>query len=303
MCPERGTRPYCDTLDVSQTHPLPEITRLRTADGVVLTGRHDPVRPDPADPETGQDRQARVDGRSGEAVPTDDGLAFVVVHGFTGSWRRPDLRAVVERLRRHGGVVSFDLRGHGTSTGLATVGASEHPDVSAAVAWARALGYRRVVTVGFSLGSLLVVRQAALDRGVDAVVAVSGPSRWNYRGTPPMRRLHLGMGTRLGRAVLARRFGTRVAAGGWDPLPLPPDATVALVAPTPLLLVHGDADPYFPVEHALWLAEGAGPAATLWIEPGMGHAEAASSPELLDRMARWARAVAAERVPSARMRA
>lgn len=106
-----------------------------------------------------------------------------------------------------------------------------------------------------------------------------------------MRWVHRGLGTALGRLVLARWFGTRVTSSGWDPVPLPPDAVAAAIAPAPLLVVHGDADHYFPVEHAHWLTQAAGPTATLWIEPGMGHAEAGAAPDLVARIATWADAV------------
>lgn len=240
---------------------------LVTSDGVRISARHDAPR---------------------EAEAAGPGLAFVVAHGFTLHHRREHVRAIVAVLRGHGGVVSFDFRGHGSSGGLSTVGDLETADLDVAVARARELGYRRVVTVGWSMGASVAVRHAALHGGVDAVVAVSGPSRWHYRGTPPMRLLHRGVETRLGRVVLARAFGTRVAADGWEPPPAPPDAVAGRIAPVPLLVVHGDADRYFPVEHARWLVRAAGPTATLWEEPGFGHAETAAGPELVARIARWA---------------
>jgi pimeloyl-ACP methyl ester carboxylesterase len=252
---------------------------LLAADGVRVSARHDPRA-----------------GAAGGAGGARD-LAFVLAHGFTGSSRGPVVRGMATVLARSGGVVSFDFRGHGASGGLSTVGDLEVLDLEAAVGWARLLGYRRVVPVGWSMGAGVAVRHAALYRGVDAVVAVSSPSRWQYRGTAPMRLLHLGVETAPGRAVLALGYGTRIAARGWDPWPAPPDALVARVAPTRLLVVHGDSDPYFPLEHARWLAQAAGPTAELWVEPGMGHAEAAATPELVRRIARWADAAAA----SARM--
>jgi pimeloyl-ACP methyl ester carboxylesterase len=230
-------------------------------------------------------------------VPAVGDLGFVVAHGFTVHAGRPDVRRVVSALRGYGGVVTFDFRGHGTSGGLSTVGDREVLDLAAAVDWARRLGYRRVVTVGWSMGASVAVRHAALRRGVDAVVAVSGPSRWHFRGTAAMRLLHVGVETRLGRVVLARGFGTRVARSGWDPVPEPPDAVARRIAPVPLLVVHGDRDRYFPIEHARWLALAAGPTARLWEVPGFGHAEAGVGPQLLGRIARWAEAASA----SARM--
>jgi pimeloyl-ACP methyl ester carboxylesterase len=161
-------------------------------------------------------------------------------------------------------------------------------DVDAAVAWARSLGYSRVVTLGWSMGAAVVIRHAALYPGVDAVVAASGPSRWHYQGSRPMRTVHRAIRTRLGRWVLATRFDTRVGTSRWDPPPEPPDAVAGRIAPIPLLVVHGDADHYFPVEHARWLALAAGPTGELWIEPGFTHAERGAGPELVARIADWA---------------
>lgn len=58
-----------------------------------------------------------------------------------------------------------------------------------------------------------------------------------------------------------------------------------LIAPAPLLVVHGDRDPYFPLDHPRMLAA-AGPC-ELWLEPGMGHAENAADDALLGRLADW----------------
>ncbi len=230
-------------------------------------------------------------------------LAFVVAHGFTGSWRRPASRAITATLSGSAGVVSFDFRGHGRSGGRSTVGDREVFDLQAAVGWARLLGYRRLVAVGWSMGAAVVIRHAALLGGLDAVVSVSGPSRWHYTGTPPMRRVHRGIVTRTGRAVAALAYRTRVAPFGWDPVPEPPDALAGRVSPTPLLVVHGDADPYFPLEHARWLVAAARPPVELWVEPGFGHAEVAAGSELVARIAAWGlRAAAAPPGASARIR-
>jgi fermentation-respiration switch protein FrsA (DUF1100 family) len=71
------------------------------------------------------------------------------------------------------------------------------------------------------------------------------------------------------------------------------------IAPVPLLVVHGDADHYFPVEHAEQLFAAAQEPKELWLEPGFGHAENAASPDLLRRIAGWIRqAVTAPAPPS-----
>jgi fermentation-respiration switch protein FrsA (DUF1100 family) len=236
---------------------------LRAADGTPIEAHHDP-----------------------SLVDTD--LAVVVAHGFTGSWRRPSVRRIASVFADAGiGVVSLDFRGHGASGGASTVGDAEVLDVEAAIGWARELGYTRVSTVGFSMGASVVVRHAGLHSGVRAVVAVSGPSRWYYRGTPAMRRVHWVIERPLGRLVSRVALRTRISPHGWTIVPEPPNVLAARIAPTPLLVVHGDADHYFPVEHGEALYAAAAEPKELWIEPGFGHAENAATPELLARIAAW----------------
>src|SRR5204862_3631656 len=112
------------------------------ADGVRISARHDPPRA----------RRHDLEAGNAAAVSPARDLALVVAHGFTGSWRRRDVRAMVGVLTEVAGVVSFDFRGHGASGGLSTVGDREVLDLDAAVHWARVLGYRRVVPVGWSMG-------------------------------------------------------------------------------------------------------------------------------------------------------
>jgi pimeloyl-ACP methyl ester carboxylesterase len=72
-------------------------------------------------------------------------------------------------------------------------------------------------------------------------------------------------------------------------VPLSPTEAVALIAPAPVLIVHGDRDPYFPLDHPRMLAAAGEPdAVELWVERGMGHAEHATDEALLTRIADWA---------------
>ena len=155
-------------------------------------------------------------------LPGDRELAIVMAHGFTLSWSRPFVWSVAKRLNRSAGVVTFDFRGHGRSGGLSTMGDREIHDLDVAVAYAQELGYRRVAAVGFSMGASVVVRYAGLVGGLDAAVSVSGPGRWYYRGTKPMRRVHWAVERRAGRLVTRTWLKTRVSPFGWDPVPVPP---------------------------------------------------------------------------------
>jgi pimeloyl-ACP methyl ester carboxylesterase len=175
-------------------------------------------------------------------------------------------------------------------------------DAAAAVTWARELGYPRVVSVGFSLGGAVVLREAGLAATddlpggatggrVDAVVAVSAPAFWYYKGTRITRVVHRLVETSWGRTLMRLR-GTRVIEESWqEPYPAAPYEAAARID-VPLLIVHGDVDRYFPVEHARAIqlsAEGAGVATQTWIVEGLGHAETAMTPELVDRIGAWAR--------------
>ncbi|MGH8774995.1 MAG: alpha/beta hydrolase [Jiangellaceae bacterium] len=224
-----------------------------------------------------------------EHRPASDGardLAIVVVHGFTMHWRHPRLLRIAPWLRDPAGLVLLDLRGHGGSGGVSTLGWHEVMDVETAVGWARSLGYARVATLGFSLGSAVVLRHAALYGGVDAVAAVSGPGQWYYRGTPRMRTMHRLVLGRSGRTAIRLARGTRITGEAWtEPYPLDPAAAAAEID-VPLLVVHGALDDYFPTEHAARVAA-AGGRSTLWLEPGFGHAEGAVNEPLARRISDW----------------
>lgn len=256
---------------MEQNAAVIEYRTLTTSDGVAIHALHEPW-----------------------PGPRRD-LCFVVVHGFTGNSGQEKVRKVIDRLRAFGGIIALDLRGHGKSGGQTTVGDDEIHDVHAAVAWARELGYERVVLVGFSLGGAVVLRAGALAPAgctVDGVVSVSAPAFWYYRGTRVMRGLHWLVETRPGR-VLLRARGTRVSGRGWpEPLPVAPYEAAGRLPSIPLLVVHGDVDRYFPMEHprAIYAsASEAGVPAELWEIPGLGHAESAITTELLDRIGAWAR--------------
>lgn len=235
-----------------------ETATLRTVDGVRLAASH---------------------------LPHPGPLAVVTAHGFSGTHRKPDQARIARALNEHAGVVAFDFRGHGASAGVSTLGELEVLDVDAAVKWARHLGYERVVTCGWSMGGSAVIRHAALLGGVDAVVSVSGTSRWRVRDTKPMRRLHWIVERRTGRAVGRALLKTRLATH-WVDEPESPVEVVGRIAPTPLLVVHGDRDAYFSVEHPEALYAAANDPKEYWLVPGFAHAESGATPELLDRLGR-----------------
>jgi pimeloyl-ACP methyl ester carboxylesterase len=237
---------------------------LWTADGVRLFAQHWQVGDEPAD------------------------TAVVVAHGFTGSSRNPHVVRICEGLVLGGlDLLALDLRGHGRSGGRSTAGGDEIHDVAAGVAWLRDRGYRIVVTAGWSMGGTSVLRHAGLGGDADAVVSVSAPGTWFERGTRAMRIVHWMFEKRLGRMTALALRRTRIAAGAWvEELPEQPADVVGAISPRPLLIVHGEVDHYFPLTHVEAIAAAA-PTAEVWIEPMMGHAETATTAELIDRIVAW----------------
>jgi pimeloyl-ACP methyl ester carboxylesterase len=250
--------------------PVVTTTTLVTQDGVPVDTVHLPA---PCD-----------DAANGT---TDPGLVIVLAHGFTQSWQNHMVWPIAKRFNACAGVVTFDFRGHGRSGGMSTLGDKEIYDLDVAVRFARELGYERVATVGFSMGGSVVLRQAGLLGGADAVVSVSSPGHWYYRGTRPMRRVHFAAERRLGRAFARQFLKTRIAATGWNPMPLPPADAAGRISPVPVLIVHGDSDPYFPQEHGRELYNGAREPKEIWELPGFGHAERAMDDAVSDRIAAW----------------
>ncbi len=260
--------------------PIPTVRTLPTNDGVPIEAVYLPPR---------------------SADPDYADLAFVVAHGFTGSWQRPSVWRIANRFAGSGGTVCFDFRGHGRSGGTSTLGDRETRDLAVAVAWARELGFKRIAAVGFSMGASVVLRHAGLAgeaAGLDAVVSVSGPGRWYYRGTTPMRRVHWAVEYPVGRLITRVALHTRVNHARWNPVPVSPAEAAAMIAPVPLLVVHGDRDTYFPVDHAHQIYEAAGDPKELWILKGSGHAESATSNRLVDRIGRWVMTVTAPVQPA-----
>ncbi|MHA3702807.1 alpha/beta hydrolase [Jatrophihabitans sp. YIM 134969] len=261
-----------------------------TEDGVRLAGRA-------WEPGFVKDVNEFADGDHAEVTP--DAPTYVVGHGFTGSTSAGRVLDICERLAGRGArVVAFDFRGHGDSGGGSTLGDVETRDLAAAVAYARARWDGPVVAAGWSMGGSVVLRHAGLGGDADAVVSVSSPGIWYERHTRAMRIVHWAAETHRGWALCRLLTGTRLTSG-WERLPESPVEVAAAIAPRPLLVVHGDADTYFPVRHGEALAAAA-PHATFWLEPGMGHAETATTPELVDRIDVWVRAALAGRPPYGR---
>lgn len=205
-------------------------------------------------------------------------IGLVLCHGFLGSWRRPQNVRLARRLADRHAVFLFDFRGHGGSKGQSTLGDREALDVHAVVGLARARGFRRVVTVGASMGAISVLREAERFGDVDGVVSISSPGRWTGHGRLA-RAAGVLVSTAPGRALARRVLRTDVfPEWTWS---VPPVELVDGIG-APILLVHGTEDRFVPKAQAQLLYARAREPKRLLVLDGFGHAEVGYSSRFAD---------------------
>jgi len=237
----------------------------------------------------------RYAGEEGLRLVTEDGVALagarltgpadalgtvVLVHGFSQSSRTPRIHAFAHLLARRMHVIVPDLRGHGASGGLSSLGPKEPLDVKAAV---EAAGPDLpVVTVGISLGGAAVLLHAGTYGGVAAAVSISGPAWWGAWDTPATKRIERYAMSAAGRRFLATFLRTRIAQV-CDGVPHA-EEQVGAIAPAFTLVVADPADHYFAEEHPQTLYRWANDPKDLWLLPGTGHGTDLLSPAFAERL-------------------
>jgi pimeloyl-ACP methyl ester carboxylesterase len=200
--------------------------------------------------------------------------AVVLVHGLGDSLEsQADSGALLHR-RGHT-VLLLDLRAHGGSEGrYTTLGGKERSDVRAGLAELRRLGHGRVgfVLFGVSMGAVAVLRAAAADPDVRAVVAEAPYD--DYRSTMAHHaRLYYGLPAWL--PLLPATIAVAEWRAGFDADDVSAIAAARQTRAALLLIVDGD-DPRMAVVRRVFDAH-AGPKA-LWTAPGAPHAGAGNAP-------------------------
>jgi pimeloyl-ACP methyl ester carboxylesterase len=250
-----------------------EVIRFRSRDGLRLGGRWLPAE----------------SGDEGDWTP-DPHEAILLLHGYTGSVA-PDLVEYGSFLRRTANVFGIDFRGHGESDpGPSTFGMLEVEDVAGALAWLGERGIRRVALFGTSMGGMAAITSVAVLGDGTLSAADAQPNATRAEIDPPRPRIvaivadstapeiEIPVANRLSipfRRIATRRvFDAAARTLGADPRETEPGRVVGLVAPVPLLLIHGEADTTVPVEDGRRLAAAAGASAQHWIVPGADHSQA-----------------------------
>jgi alpha-beta hydrolase superfamily lysophospholipase len=214
-------------------------------------------------------------------VRTSDGLrllawylpgtraAAVVVSGGNRGWAG-DVLGIAGALRDAGfHVVVHGWRGTpGCDPAPHTLGVHERRDLEAVLdAARRRLGGLPLGLLGYSMGGAVAISVAGSDPRVSAVCtdcAFDDPLRVLGDGVRRVLRIPGPVLTVPVQALLALRTGARMTD-------LRPLRRVGEIAPRPLLLIHGGDDASVPPGHGRRLLAAAGPGATLWLLPGVGH--------------------------------
>lgn len=198
--------------------------------------------------------------------PSANGAAVVLTHGY--SLDRAFLLPQAEILAEDGfGVLTYDLRAHGTSDGtLTTRGWLETEDVLGAVAFVADqpdVDPNRIGAFGFSIGAQATLRAATRSDAIRAVVA-DGPVAGVFADEPPVPRAR----DRLNDPAKWIYYALLGLSTGVDP-PEPLIEELHKITPRPLLLISAGRG--HEQRQEAWLFAAAGPSATLWEIPETGH--------------------------------
>ena len=259
-----------------------EVVRLRSRDGLRLTGRWLPVD------RGGSEGPAEAETAAGaDAWRPDPHEAILLLHGWSGSIA-PDLVEYGPFLRRTAGVLGLDFRGHGESDDAPTTfGLHEVEDVAGALGWLGERGITSVALFGTSMGgitglaSIVVLGDGSLPSAdvdpsapahdvaaprpvIVAAVADSVPPEVTVGVANRMRVPFRGF-------VAARIFEAAGRRVGGDIRATEPIRIIGLTESVPILLIHGTDDTTVPLKAGRRLATAAGANVEHWEVASAAH--------------------------------
>ncbi len=213
---------------------------------------------------------------SGWFLPSRGRRAIILIQGLNDQgWNSSHSDIAAAYVGAGFDVLVFDLRGHGSSSGdRLGLGWHERRDVRAAVNLLLDRGFipGAIGIHGGSYGAAVALLSAAAIPEIGAVVAgsafadirdVMDTQIEDKTGVPSWLSRHF---LRPGLAFVALHLY------GLDFDVIPPERAVPVIAPRPILFIHGSEDRVIPVEHAYRLrAASKNPSDELWVLPLPGH--------------------------------
>jgi fermentation-respiration switch protein FrsA (DUF1100 family) len=195
---------------------------------------------------------------------------LVLCHGH--QFNRLQVLDVMEGLRDGPfAFVLFDFRCAGRSGGaLSTIGAEEVRDLRAALGWIETRQELRALPVGvfgYSMGGAVAIMAASDDLRIGAV-ATQGAYASLDRAIEDRGRFFIGaLGPALARPAMA--IGRHWL--GRDPAEVSPLRAIARISPRPVMVCHGEWDPFISAADARMLFDAAGDPKVLRILPRSWH--------------------------------
>ncbi len=164
-------------------------------------------------------------------------------------------------------VLIFDFRGHGDSDGhTSTFGWDESLDVRAAVDWLkenRPAGSRHIFGLGSSMGAMALVRAAAGDQRIEAIILDS-----SFVSARSFAHHHLGPLPLFGHIFADVGLAFVSLHAGRPMWGLGAAEAIARNSPRPVFLIHGQGDVVTPPKNMKTLFEAAGLPKQMWLGPG-----------------------------------
>jgi uncharacterized protein len=198
-------------------------------------------------------------------VPPRNGAVVLLVHGAGGD-RTGGIESRATMLARHGyGVLLYDARGDGSSTGRPeSFGWTWHRDAEAGVDFLARRGITRIGALGLSTGAEVVLETAGRDPRIRAVVAEGAQARsYGELSLLPATPSNV-----IASAYVWEMLGAyRVVAHVSPPPKL--QTMVARIAPRPIFLISSGRD-YERDMNRAYAARARGPV-TLWEMPDAPH--------------------------------
>lgn len=168
----------------------------------------------------------------------------VVLHGYP--FDKANILGWALFLHEDFNLFFFDFRYFGESEGnMTTVGHLEQKDLKAALDYLEKRGFKKIGTMGFSLGGAVAIMTAANDKRIKAVVSDSTFANLDLMISEYYRNLFI-LKSPLS---LLTNFWARIIVGVYPNNVSPEKAAQNLKIP--ILLIHSKEDPVIPFENAL----------------------------------------------------
>ena len=198
----------------------------------------------------------------------DSQRVVITCGGYRG--HRADMLGIAAALWRDGSnVLIFDYRGHGELAGTpVTLGYQEVQDLLSAVDYVKSrLPDAAIGVIGYSMGGSVAIMGAARCQDIRAVVADSP-----FALQREVVRFTMNRVLRLPHGLLLHLVDILLGyVVGYHFRDVEPLREVGLIAPRPLLLIHGENDTVTDPRDSQALYAAAGEPKDLWITPGVEH--------------------------------